>query len=513
MRVTRPRVVGRYALYDALGVGGMGSVHFGVVRDGEEPRPVAAKQLHAEYARDPASVTMLLDEMRLTRMAQHPNVVPVLDFAYDGEQMVLVMEYVHGESLRHLLATARRRGLVVPLRIAAAVLLDVLRALHAAHHARDEAGNALDLVHRDVTPENILVGANGITRLGDFGVAKASGRLHATQSGGLKGKLAYLAPEQLGGHVTARADLYAAALVFWEALAGVRAFRGQDEVELISQALNPKIPPPSAIAQGIPPALDGVMLRALSVAPEDRHENAEAFASALAEAVGTEGVASAAEVGAWTHELAGDKLDERAARLTEIVEMERARLRDGTGGTGGTGGAAVAGSGPASGVPSLSPQSLQLAHVSPLPDASQSVPAAQKPPRFTPFVLLTVLTVACLALIGRELVAPVKARAEVQPELPAAPVLAPPAPSVPLAPASAPAPEAAAPRNNVAASAPSRDVAAAAPLKAPEPQPDNHPSRATKTKRAPAVHRADGCDPPFVVDAMGIRVYKEECFR
>ncbi|WXA81533.1 serine/threonine protein kinase [Pendulispora rubella] len=435
----------------------MGSVHFGVLRDGSEPKSVAVKQLHAEHARDPASVAMLLDEVRLTRLAHHPNVIPVVDFAYDGEHMILVMEYVHGESLRHLLTAAKKQQRPVPARVAAAVLLDVLRALHAAHNARDEAGNALCLVHRDVTPENILVGSNGVTRLVDFGVAKANGRLHATRAGGVKGKFAYLAPEQIGGDVTLRADLFAAGLVFWEALVGERAFKGKDEAELIGQALNPKIPPASSLVGGITPELDDVIARALAAVPEQRYESAEQFAAAIERVLGPANIAGADEVGAWTLELLGDKLRERADRMAEIIRDERRRTAK----------------------------------------------------RSLPFVAAggAMLFAGALVFLGRSLVA---SSAPISTDVQHA---SPPPSATPTAPPVAhagPAPQAA-----VGSAAAAADRAPPMPPTVSSARPPKKRA-AVPTAVSPSsagARRDDACDPPFVIDSKGIRTYKQECFQ
>ncbi|WXA92060.1 serine/threonine protein kinase [Pendulispora brunnea] len=432
----------------------MGSVHFGVLRDGSEPKSVAVKQLHAEHARDPASVAMLLDEVRLTRLAHHPNVIPVVDFAYDGEHMILVMEYVHGESLRHLLSAAKKQQRAIPVRIAAAVLLDVLRALHAAHNARDEAGNALHLVHRDVTPENILVGSNGVTRLVDFGVAKANGRLHATRAGNVKGKFAYLAPEQIGGDVTLRADLFAAGLVFWEALVGERAFKGKDEAELIGQALNPKIPPASSLVGGIAPELDEVIARALAVVAEQRYESAEEFGAAIERVLGPSNIASADEVGAWTVELLGDKLRERASRMAEIIRDERKRTAK----------------------------------------------------RTLPFVMgagALVLLVGSLAFLGRSLLAwsaPISAEVQrVGSDVAPPPSPATPTPTPVAQQPAPPAPELAPPMPPTVSSARAAKKRAAVPT--------------AVSPSSTGTRRDDACDPPFVIDSKGIRQYKQECFQ
>ena len=167
---------GRYAIYDAasaLGSGAAASVHLGVSR-GRETVPVAIKRLHAGQARQPAAALRLLDEVRLARHIVHPNVVRTIDFVSDGEEMLAVMEYVHGEPLSRLLADARERGMRLPVPIAIRIAIDVLHGLQAAHLATDGEGKPLQLVHRDVTPENILVGVDGLAA--DHGLRRREGR-------------------------------------------------------------------------------------------------------------------------------------------------------------------------------------------------------------------------------------------------------------------------------------------------------------------------------------------------
>ena len=312
---------GRYALYDTLGVGAAATVHLGVAR-GPEVVPVAIKVLHDRQSREAGAVARLLDEVRLSRHIAHPNVVRVLDFISDGEDTLAVMEYVHGEPLSRLLADVKEGGQRTPVPIAAAIACGVLRGLYAAHVAKDGAGKALELVHRDVTPENILVGADGVARLMDFGVAKAQGRLHATKDGGVKGKLAYLAPEQVGGDVTARTDLYAAGLVLWEMLVGARVIEGESEPELLVKALDPVIVAPSTRAPGVPPALDAVVLRALCKEPEGRFATGTEQAEAIERAAG--GIASPDEVAEWVRVHGGARLAQRDESVRAMLALEAA---------------------------------------------------------------------------------------------------------------------------------------------------------------------------------------------
>src|SRR5580658_8361717 len=185
-------VIGRYVLYDEIASGGMASVHIGrLLGPAGFSRTVAIKRLHAHYAKDPAFVAMFLDEARLAARVRHPNVVSTLDVETKNAEIFLVMDYIQGESLSKLLRAAREAGAPVPGAVASAILGGVLYGLDAAHDATDEGGRPLRIVHRDVSPQNVLVGVDGISRVVDFGVARAASKLSTTQSGQLKGKLAY----------------------------------------------------------------------------------------------------------------------------------------------------------------------------------------------------------------------------------------------------------------------------------------------------------------------------------
>ncbi len=214
--------VGRYVLLEPFARGGMATVHFGrqlgVVGTG---RVVAIKRLHPHLASEPEFVSMFLDEARIAARVRHPNVVSMLDAIVHETELLLVMDYIHGEPLARVAAQSRANGSPLPLSMASAILGDVLAGLQAAHSATREDGEPLDLVHRDVSPQNVIVGADGVARVVDFGIAKAAGRLSVTCEPALKGKIAYMAPEQLRAQpVSARTDVYAASVVLWECLTG-----------------------------------------------------------------------------------------------------------------------------------------------------------------------------------------------------------------------------------------------------------------------------------------------------
>jgi serine/threonine protein kinase len=208
----------------------MASVHIGsLTGPAGFRRTVAVKRLHPQYAKDPEFVAMFMDEARLAARIQHQNVVATLDVVASDEELYVVMEYVAGESLARLMRLSACREERVTANVAGAILVGVLHGLHAAHELRDDRGEPLAIVHRDVSPQNILVGADGAAHLIDFGIAKARGRAQVTQEGEIKGKMSYMPPEQLlSREVDRRVDIFAASVVFWEVLTGRRLFQATD---------------------------------------------------------------------------------------------------------------------------------------------------------------------------------------------------------------------------------------------------------------------------------------------
>jgi hypothetical protein len=311
------RVVGRYALHHEIASGGMASIFLGKMCGPVGFSPIVAiKSLHPQYAKDPEFVRMFLDEARLAGRIRHPNIVPVIDVHAEGEDLFLVLEYVHGESLARLVRSGRREGALVSKSVTMAVVRDVLYGLHAAHEAKDERGEPLGLVHRDVSPQNILVGADGVARVLDFGIAKATGRVTSTRDGQVKGKFAYMAPEQLRGEtVDRRADVYSAAVVLWEALTSERLFGGENEGHTVERVLFGAVTPPSALRPDIPTALDAVVMRGLSREPAGRFGTAKEMAIALSLAVPP---ATTSEIGEWVEARALDALERRARLVGEV---------------------------------------------------------------------------------------------------------------------------------------------------------------------------------------------------
>ncbi len=321
-----PTVVGRYALYGILGSGGMAMVHFGrLLGPVGFTRTVAIKRLHSQYVHDPHFVAMFLDEARLATRIRHPNVVPTIDIVATDEEIFLVMEYVHGESLAQALRALKATGASMSPRIAVSILCGVLHGLHAAHEACNERGENLSIVHRDVSPQNIIIGADGLARVLDFGIAKASSRLQTTSDGQVKGKLAYMAPEQLTHSVVTRAvDIYSAGVVLWEALAGRKLYEG-DLHGLLGERMriDQVVESPRSETVDISPELEAVLLRSLSPRPEDRFATAKEMSFALERALAP---ASQSEVSEWLDSIAHETLTSRAKELQAIESGQEAPL-------------------------------------------------------------------------------------------------------------------------------------------------------------------------------------------
>jgi eukaryotic-like serine/threonine-protein kinase len=319
------RVVGRYALYQSIAAGGMATVHLGrLIGAAGFARTVAIKRLHAQFASDPEFATMFLDEARVAARIRSPNVVPIVDIVADGGELLLVMDYIQGESLARLMRAVTHAKTRVPLDVTVAVVSGMLHGLHAAHEATDEHGEPLAIVHRDVSPHNVLVGSDGLARLLDFGVAKATGRIQTTREGQLKGKLAYMAPEQLRSEpVTRRTDIYAASVVLWETLTSRRLFRAENEGGLVTAILQGVIERPSgASGRGADgedaealARLDAAVLRGLDGDPANRFDTAQDMAQELEACVTP---ATAVAVGRWVRSIAGPALAERERQVLEI---------------------------------------------------------------------------------------------------------------------------------------------------------------------------------------------------
>lgn len=318
-------ILGRYAVFDGIASGGMATVHVGrLLGPAGFARTVAVKRMHPHLARDADFVAMFTDEARLAARVRHGNVVPVLDVVAQDGELFLVMEYVQGDSLASLLKHSS--GPIDP-KIASAIAISVLDGLHAAHEAKSDQGTPLGIVHRDVTPQNVLLGVDGIARLTDFGIAKAVDRLYETRVAGVRGKLGYVAPEQLvHGPVDRRSDVYSAAVVCWEMLVGERLHAEPDAAAIIYATLEQPTLAPSVFVPEIPEALEAIVMKGLQRSAEARFATAKEMAQAIESAVRP---ATPREVAQWVERVGGARLAERAQLVARIEREAIAPVSDG----------------------------------------------------------------------------------------------------------------------------------------------------------------------------------------
>jgi serine/threonine protein kinase len=505
-------------LYGEIASGGMATVHFGrLLGPAGFARPVAIKRLHAQFARDPDFVKMFFDEARLAARIAHTNVVSTLDVVSADDEVFLVMEYVPGTSLAQLVRTVRRRGERIAPLVGVGIVSGMLHGLHAAHEARNDRGERLDIVHRDVSPQNVLVGTDGIPRLLDFGVAKASGRLQTTRDGQLKGKLAYMAPEQVRGEpLTRRTDVYAASVVLWEVLTGKRLFYAENEATVLSRVLSAEVAAPSTIVPELPRSLDRVVLRGLERDPEKRYPSARAMAADLETCIG---VASPTEIGDWVEETARDELRERALHIQQI---ERAAAEAAEGG-------AAAGNGAGGGLDASAPVGKRAREASsvwgnsqatrneriplePSQVSSMSLARASEPPARPSRKLVSAIVAsasAVLIVVALLLFSQTRSKLDLGQHAQSS---QPPVRATPMASASVVAPRPP-PSAEPTVVTNVDDLPIAAPLPDASTAVTAAPTAKSQWQRGPAVPppSADDCNPPYTADAKGHIHFKPNC--
>jgi serine/threonine-protein kinase len=508
--------LGRYGLYGEIASGGMATVHLARLNSQVGfSRTVAIKRLHPHLAKDPDFVAMFLEEARLAARVKHPNVVSTLDVVNEDGELFLVMEYIAGESLSRLVRKTREAGGNVPPRFVVSIMCGALEGLHAAHEAKTERGAPLGLVHRDVSPQNVHVGMDGIPRVLDFGIAKATNRVQETRTDQIKGKVAYMSPEQLAkGNVDRRADVYSASVVLWEALTGQRLFKADDVPSLVYSIINDDIVPPSSVVKGLPKSLDHVIMKGLDREATNRWSSAREMAEQLELAMPP---APAREIAPWVETTAGEALEWRQ-ELVHRIESETSMSLPPPGVV------AAAPSEPqetTSGVvPTADDEDIdgptqrqtserrtpvaadslsddQRATIANVPQIRESSPSVYDPQEAAPhhsrlgliaMVLAGFLLVSGAALFGLRWI-------QLQNEDPVPPEPTEPAPAIQVSGVARPGVSSSA---SASASTPRTVAPPFVPI--PQPQPPPRPSH------------PDDCDNPFTIDARGIRHPKPQCF-
>jgi serine/threonine-protein kinase len=374
-----PERVGKYEILLPIASGGMATVYLARTQGiGGFEQYVALKLTHAHLRETTEFVTDLLEEAKLASRIRHRNVVSILDVGDDPSGAFLVMDYVEGDTLAGVRRKATAAGVEIPMGLTARVLVDALAGLHAAHELVDQEGAHLGLVHRDFSPQNLLVGLDGVVKLTDFGVAKASGRVGQTRSGLVKGKIAYMAPEQAkAGAIDRRADVWAAGIVAWEFFSGIRLYPSGDDVATLLKVVTEAPPLLRGLAPHVTPEIEEAVAHALRMSVEERTPTAAAFAKELMTACRASGeLFDAEEVAEFMTSLVGPKIAERRRATNEIAKL-RARVGQITEAT-------ETSATPSSDV--LAPAPIQEAPVESAP-ASTSVPSAPvwvPPPSYEP---------------------------------------------------------------------------------------------------------------------------------
>lgn len=272
------RSIGRYEIVQRLGHGGMATVYLGrATGSAGFEKLVAIKVIHPHLAAEPEFVEMFLEEARIAAKIQSPHVAGILDLGQDEGLYYMVMEYIDGETLSGLLRQLRPRAQHLPLAVVLQILVDACEGLTAVHELRDPDGQPYGLVHRDMSPQNLMVGFDGWIKIVDFGLVKATGKRH-THTGHLRGKLAYMSPEQARGKpLTASADLFALGVVLWELLTGKRLFAGESDAETLDRVMRCELPPLAEQRADLPADIEPILLRALARDPADRYASADAM--------------------------------------------------------------------------------------------------------------------------------------------------------------------------------------------------------------------------------------------
>jgi serine/threonine-protein kinase len=323
------RMLGKYQLIAEIARGGMGVVYLAMIQGpGGFNKLVVVKELKPELVEEPAFLTMFLDEARLAARLSHPNIVQTNEVGNDGDRYFMAMDYLDGRGLDQI----RRRskvagfGLSVPMHLR--VMCDMLSGLDYAHKMTDFDGSPLNIVHRDVSPQNVFVTFDGQVKLLDFGIAKASDSMYETHAGVVKGKVSYMSPEQgRGWKVDARADVFSAGVMLWEALTGKRMREGKNEQEKLWALVSNEIPRASELKPWVPPELDEICARAMAWNRDERYASAGAMQQDLERYLISTGMnVTAREVGTCVSEL----FREDRTNTNAVIEAHIARLRGGT---------------------------------------------------------------------------------------------------------------------------------------------------------------------------------------
>ncbi len=323
--------IGRYELIRRLAVGGMAEIYLAraIGIEGFQ-KLVVLKRILPQFAGNNGFISMFLDEARLTATLQHPNIAQVYDIGEFQGSYFFTMEFVRGADVRSMLKTALLRDQPIPIEHVVTIILGVAAGLHAAHEKRGLDGTPLDVVHRDVSPSNVLVSYDGAVKLVDFGIAKASQHRNRTQAGTLKGKAAYMSPEQCTGRpLDRRSDIFAMGILLYELACCRRLFVGESEFEIMSKIVHEDVTPPSAEDPTFPAELERILLRALRRDPDERYETAQEMQLDLEEFVRHEKLAvSTVKLGAFMRRMFRERMRSQEESIAEQLRTGELALHE-----------------------------------------------------------------------------------------------------------------------------------------------------------------------------------------
>jgi len=375
-----PERFGPYFVYEQLGVGGMATVHVAESRGpGGFRKRLALKRLLEHAAANETLVELFTDEARLAQYLHHPNIAQTYDVGQVEDTYYIAMELVSGPTVGQLLRQARSTFGVIPFPITVNILAQLCDALEYAHNARDKKGNPLGIIHRDVTPPNVVISNTGTVKLIDFGIAKAKSAHSQTSVGTLKGKFSYIAPEYLGGRLDSRCDLWSVGALAHELLTGRVLFDAANDFDVLQRVKTMPIAPPSRINPQVPAELDEIVMTALERDPGRRWQSAGALRTALVNvAQDLQTVVTNDQLAQWVEWAFSQKPPSESSELSQLIKILEAPSR------------------PSGRIPgpfdrgTPAPQPAQPVKVEPLPPA---IPTAPAPPRW-PWVVLAVLVLA-----------------------------------------------------------------------------------------------------------------------
>jgi len=323
----KPKQFGKYLLLEKIGSGGMAEIFKAVVRGaGDFHKVLVVKRILLAYSKDPSFVKMFTSEAQITSPLQHANIVSIYEFDQVDGQYYLAMEYVHGRDLQRVMARANKLGRSIPTDVALYIVGEVCKALWYAYNARDNFGNPLKIIHRDVSPSNILISFDGEVKVGDFGVAKAATTSSGEMGGGLKGKLGYLSPEQvLGREVDHRSDLFSLGIILFECLTLKRLFLGRTDLQTLINVRDADVEKRLARHPEIPVEVANILRKALAREPERRYRNATEFLGDIQDYLFQQGRRVGQEsVSGMMHDLFEQEAEQEILPL-EIEEVTEAR--------------------------------------------------------------------------------------------------------------------------------------------------------------------------------------------